>query len=424
MPQIIQSGRINMKASWKDLEGITLAEKFQLQHLLFERGAGACFATRVAGEPCRAGWLWVRLADSSADAGESQPWQIAAGLSHPNLVTVWETGRTERGVTAMEYLLTEPADEDLEAVLRQRPLNQVEAREAVLSAAAALSYLHERALVHGRVEPAAILAVGDRIKLSSDAIVPSGEGGGGLPAAGDLRGLGDCIHTMFTQKPDTDVEHLRAIPQPFRDIIRGCHGVNPNDPWTADRIVSTLDLPRVPATPAPARPVPQPVSPPAPAAGRKRIPAWALAGLGVGAAFLLLMLTMKPRPASPPVPAPAEHATADRMSEPAPAPALSRAPDPPAKPTPLQAPVPTPSRSIWRVISYTYSKADDTARMVSEINRKWPHLKAEQFTPNGSGPPFCVALGGRMTRSEALRLQQEAISAGLPPDTFARNFSK
>jgi hypothetical protein len=62
--------------------------------------------------------------------------------------------------------------------------------------------------------------------------------------------------------------------------------------------------------------------------------------------------------------------------------------------------------------------------MVSEINRKWPQLKAEQFSPNGSGPPYFVALGGRMTRGEAVRLQQQAISSGLPPDTFVRNFRK
>ena len=75
-------------------------------------------------------------------------------------------------------------------------------------------------------------------------------------------------------------------------------------------------------------------------------------------------------------------------------------------------------------MSYTYSKAEDAARMVANINRKWPNLRAEEFSPNGSGPPYYVALGGRMTRSEAQRLQQRAISSGLPPDTFVRNFKK
>jgi len=79
---------------------------------------------------------------------------------------------------------------------------------------------------------------------------------------------------------------------------------------------------------------------------------------------------------------------------------------------------------IWRVVSYTYARAEDAARMVREINRKWPDLHAEQFSPDGSTATYYVALGGRMTRSEALSLQQRARSSGLPPDTFVRNFKK
>ena len=71
-----------------------------------------------------------------------------------------------------------------------------------------------------------------------------------LSAADDLRGLGASIHTMFTQSADVDLDHLSAIPQPFRDIVRGCYGVNTGmnqkDPWTAQRIVAALDLPSPP----------------------------------------------------------------------------------------------------------------------------------------------------------------------------------
>jgi hypothetical protein len=82
------------------------------------------------------------------------------------------------------------------------------------------------------------------------------------------------------------------------------------------------------------------------------------------------------------------------------------------------------SARVWRVISYTYSRSEDAAKMVAQINRKWPDLRAEQFTTNEDGPPYFVALGGRMSRNEALLIQQRAISAGLPPDTFVRNYSK
>src|SRR4051794_31222510 len=126
---------ISTMASWDGLEGVTLADKFQLQNLLFEDGASACFVTRIDGGSPPVGWLWLRLADETEDIGQVKSWQIAAGLSHPNLLQVRETGRTERGVTSMIYLLTEAADENLGRVLQERPLNQVEAREVVLSVA-------------------------------------------------------------------------------------------------------------------------------------------------------------------------------------------------------------------------------------------------------------------------------------------------
>ena len=62
--------------------------------------------------------------------------------------------------------------------------------------------------------------------------------------------------------------------------------------------------------------------------------------------------------------------------------------------------------------------------MVREINRKFPYLHAERFVPNESGPPYFVALGGRMSKNEAVRLRERAISSGLPSDTFVRNFRK
>ena len=142
-----------MTASWKGLEGVTLAEKFQLQNLLFENGTSAPPGTRIAGGEQPVGWLWLLLADNTPDVRQPAPCQIAAGLSHPNLQEVWETGWTERGVTSMAYLLVEPADDVLATVLRETLADQVETHEVLLSAAKALSYLHARTLVHGNVEP-------------------------------------------------------------------------------------------------------------------------------------------------------------------------------------------------------------------------------------------------------------------------------
>jgi hypothetical protein len=132
----------------------------------------------------------------------------------------------------------------------------------------------------------------------------------------------------------------------------------------------------------------------------------------VAAAVVFMLLARKPQPAGSPRPAQAVrsapiNAHAMVVSKPVPPPALE-----------------TAQPRIWRVVSYTYSKAEDALRMVGEINRKFPNLHAERFFPNESSPPYFVALGGRMTRNEAMRLRQRAISSGLPRDTFVRNFNK
>jgi hypothetical protein len=94
-----------------------------------------------------------------------------------------------------------------------------------------------------------------------------------------------------------------------------------------------------------------------------------------------------------------------------------------SKPSPLTAPTPHPTGS-WRVIAYTYSRFQDAAHKVATINQRHPDFHAEVFTPNGhTHGPFLVALGGRVTRAEAERLERRAKSQGLPRDTFARNYA-
>jgi hypothetical protein len=76
------------------------------------------------------------------------------------------------------------------------------------------------------------------------------------------------------------------------------------------------------------------------------------------------------------------------------------------------------------VIAYTYSHLKDAEHKAQTINQKMPGFHAEVFTPKGRNqPPFFVALGGRMTRSDAAALQRRAMGRGLPRDTFIRNYN-
>jgi hypothetical protein len=310
--------------------------------------------------------------------------------------------------------------------------------------------------VHGRLDPANILGVGDQIKLASATVEPVGEGQENLVDA-DVKALGQCVHAMFTQTCDVDLEHLSALPQPFRDIVRGCYAQDPADRWTAQRVVNVLNWQSAPPAPAAA---PAPVQVAAPAAmepvklvdapepevkpvrspNARRLPKWAFALAWAAAALLVVLVVRKaesPRPTPAPVVPPVVNLP-ERTPPPAPVAGRAAIAEPVApKPTPLGSLSPSSSANashssnssnlsgsrIWRVVSYTYARAEDAARMVGEINRKFPQLRAEPFLINEGGP-YLVALGGRMTYGEAVRLREHAIASGLPPDTFVRNFKK
>jgi hypothetical protein len=77
------------------------------------------------------------------------------------------------------------------------------------------------------------------------------------------------------------------------------------------------------------------------------------------------------------------------------------------------------------VIVYTYAGAPAAEKKARSIHAKWPAAEAQVFAPNGSGrPPYLVALGGRMTRDEAVRLLKVARGKGMPRDIYIQNYTR
>jgi hypothetical protein len=76
------------------------------------------------------------------------------------------------------------------------------------------------------------------------------------------------------------------------------------------------------------------------------------------------------------------------------------------------------------VIAYTYVSRTAAEKKVHEISGKWPDLRPQVFAPGGAIGMYLVALGGRMTREDALNLQKRAHGIGLPRDTYVQNYSE
>jgi eukaryotic-like serine/threonine-protein kinase len=80
------------------------------------------------------------------------------------------------------------------------------------------------------------------------------------------------------------------------------------------------------------------------------------------------------------------------------------------------------SRSVWRVIAFTYNRKTDAEKKVSSLSRSHPNLQPAVFSARGRAP-YLVSIGGAMDRDAAHGLARHARSLGLPRDTYAQNYS-
>src|SRR6202045_5091593 len=171
-----------MSESWKRWQGRTVDDKFPLQSYLGGSDHSAVFLTvaqggagsAASGNPNKAA---IKLMDAGPADGEAQlaRWQAIRGLNHPSLIRTVDSGRCELDGTELLYVVMEYAEENLSQILPERALTAEEARGMLAPVLRALQCVHDKGFVHGHVQPSNILAVGDEVKLSSDALSMAGE---------------------------------------------------------------------------------------------------------------------------------------------------------------------------------------------------------------------------------------------------------
>jgi len=255
-----------MPEAWKQWEGEVVNGEFQLLRYLGGSEHSAVFLTRRADREPQD--VAIKLIQANAENPELQLswWELAAKLSHPHLLRLFQLGRCQLHGTDLLYAVTEYAEESLAQILPYRALTPAETRDMLQSVVDALAYVHAKGFVHGHIKPTNIMAVGEQIKISVDGLCGAGESsrvlrtpgiyaapeiadGGGMSPASDVWSLGMTLVEALTQHPPAWQEPERAelvlptLPEPFFDIASHCLRRNPHRRWTVTEIAAKLQQP-------------------------------------------------------------------------------------------------------------------------------------------------------------------------------------
>src|ERR1700722_5839200 len=246
----VEAKRPPMSEVWTRLEGQVVNGAFPLRRYLGSSDHSGVFLTEYAAQNLSHAAL--KLVPAIPTLAESQlaHWSAAAGVAHPQLIRLFETGRCQLGGLHYLYVIMDYAEQNLGQLLQHRALAETEVREMLPLTLEALGFLHSRDLVQGQLKPSNILVIENQLKLASDTIRPAGEAtasigtlsvynppearDGSFSTSGDMWALGVTLCQALTQRaPSRSGEREESVALPtdfpvaFIDIVRRCLSRNP-----------------------------------------------------------------------------------------------------------------------------------------------------------------------------------------------------
>jgi len=176
-----------------------LGNRYRVDH---ELGHGGMAAVYEADDVAHHRRVAIKVLDSTVGAAVGaerfqREIQVAAGLQHPNILPVFDSGESETG-GLLFYVMPVVRGASLRArIERERMLPIDDAVRIASEVAAALDYAHERGIVHRDIKPENILLDGDHAFVADFGLAKS------LEAANDsLTATGIALGTPAYMSPE------------------------------------------------------------------------------------------------------------------------------------------------------------------------------------------------------------------------------
>lgn len=212
------TAEFNRMMLWTDLEDTVLGDRWRIVRLVRPEGRVAWFeAVSIDGKP-----LMLSITETLNDDDELlHRLRAAAEIRHPNLVRIIDAVPDQIDDSPVVIAAMERTEENLEDVLRDRVLNSSEAQVVLDALVQGIAAIHARGLIHGRMEPSSILALGDIIKLRSDCLhIP--QMGFAVAAAANVQGIGRIVTQAMTRRDPLSENDpvLQLLPDPLARAVR------------------------------------------------------------------------------------------------------------------------------------------------------------------------------------------------------------
>ncbi|HTZ96720.1 MAG TPA: hypothetical protein VMB18_10000, partial [Terriglobales bacterium] len=167
---------MNAAVAQERWQGQVIDAKYPLLEWIGGSAATTVFRTELPGKPAQPAAIKLVRADSLNPAQQVMRWKELATLSNPDLLRIFDAGSCRVNGAQWVYCVMEHAEEHLDQVLPSRSLSAAEVSELLPPMLDGLAFLHARGLVHSRLKPSNLLAVKNRLKLSTDNVRQVGNG--------------------------------------------------------------------------------------------------------------------------------------------------------------------------------------------------------------------------------------------------------